>query len=181
MTQYFLNKEYLMAKKQRTKSLIVYFAVLFVYLICSLGFFLWFRTLPYMSKEISKVKFFHFLLTAIFVIFSFIYLGIIFKRVNRYYKMTINMINGLKETSVASFLEYDESIREKDGVDYKSLIFIEWNKYKGEYYERRVLIPYEKLFPEFKENQIIKFITQGNVLFSYEIMPDDTSIKENLK
>ncbi len=179
MTKYFCNEEFFKSKKQRKKVLIGYYAVLGVYLILSLGFFLWFRTLPYKAVEIIKVKFMHFALTAIFVIFSFIYLGIIFKRVNRYYKMTINMIHGLKETFVASFFEYDDNIRDKDGVDYKSLIFIEWNKYKGEYYERRVLVPYEKPFPEFKENQIIKFITQGNVLFSYEIMPDDLNVKEN--
>ena len=131
-----------------------------------------------MAEEISKVKFFHYALTAIFVIFSFVYLGIPFKRVNRYYKMTLNMIHGLKETFVASFLEYDQGIRDKDGVDYKSLIFIEWNKYKEEFYERRVLVPYEKPFPEFKENQVIKFITQGNVLYSYEILPDQASVKE---
>ena len=85
--------------------------------------------------------------------------------------MTINMIHGLKETFVASFLEYDESLREKDGVDCKSLIFIEWNKYKKEFYERRVLVPFEKEFPKFEPNQNIKFITQGNVLVSYEILP----------
>ncbi len=179
MTNYFFNEEFTDAKKQRKKVLVGYFIVLGVYLVVSLGFFLWFRTLPYKSDDITKVKFIHYAVTVVFVIFSFIYLGIIYKRVNRYYKMSFNMIYGLKETFVASFLEYNDNIREKDGVDFKSLIFIEWNKYKEEYYERRVLVPYEKAYPDFKENQIIKFITQGNVLFSYEILPDDSSIKEN--
>ncbi len=176
MTQYFFNEEFYKAKKQRKIVLSIYLIVLFVYLLISLGCFLWFRTLPYMAKEITKVKVLHYSLTAIFVIFSFIYLGVPYKRVNRYYKMTYNMIHGLKETSVANFLEYDENIRDKDGVDCKSLIFIEWNKYKNEFYERRVLIPYEKTFPELEENQNVKFITQGNILVSYEILP---TIKEN--
>ncbi len=171
MTKYFFNEEFYKAKKQRKIVLSIYLVVLAIYLVLSVGFFLWFRTLPYKSAEIIKVKILHYGLTAIFVIFSFIYLGVPYKRVNRYYRMTLNMIHGLKETFVASFLEYDESIRDKDGVDYKSLIFIEWNKYKQDFYERRVLVPYEKEFPKFEENQNVKFITQGNVLVSYEILP----------
>ncbi len=170
MTQYFFNEEYFKVKKQRQIILGFYFLALFVYLVLSIGLYLWFTTLPYRSPDITKVKVLHHSLTAIFVIFSFIYLGVPYKRVNRYYRMTLNMIHGLKETFVASFLEYDENIRDKDGVDYKSLIFIEWNKYKKEFYERRVLVPYEKEFPKFEENQNIKFITQGNVLVSYEIL-----------
>ena len=179
MTQYFYNSEFNKVKKQRKIVLSIYFIILAVYLFISVGFYLWFRTLPYMAEDITKVKFLHYGITVVFVIISFIYLGIIFKRVNRYYRMTLNMIHGLKETFVASFLEYDESIRDKDGVDFKSLIFIEWNKYKQEFYERRVLVPFEKEYPEFTENQIIKFVTQGNILFSYEILSQDTSIKEN--
>ena len=171
MTQYFFEQEYYKAKKQRKIVLIIYYVVLAIYLVASLGFFLWYRTLPFMAIEIRKVKILHFVVTGVFVVFSFIYLGVPFKRVNRYYRMTNNMIHGLKETFVANFLEYDDRIRDKDGVDYKSLVFMEWNKYKDDFFERRVLVPYEKEFPKFKENQNIKFITQGNVLVSYEILP----------
>ena len=37
-------------------------------------------------------------------------------------------------------------------------------------YERKVLVPVEKEFPKFTENQNVKYITQGNVLYSYEIL-----------
>ncbi len=172
MTQYFFEEEFYKTKKQRKIVLSIYFVVLAVYLVLCVGIYLWFTTLPYRSVEISKVKVWHYSVTAIFVIFSFIYLGVPFKRVNRYYKMSFNMINGIKETFEAIFLEYDERMRDKDGVDCKSLIFLEWNKYKNEFYERRVLVPYEKEFPKFEANQNIKFITQGNILVSYEILPE---------
>jgi hypothetical protein len=93
----------------------------------------------------------------------------VFRRVNRYYRLTHNLNTGLRETSIGSFFEYDESIQDKDGVDCKSLIFVEWNKYKNDFYERKVLVLYEKPFPEFKEKQTVKYVTQGNVLISYEI------------
>ncbi len=170
MIQFFLPSQLEDAKKQKRKTLIIYFIVLGVYLFISLGLFLWFRTLPYMSKTITTVKLIHYPITVVFVVFSFIYLGIKYKRINRYSKVVKNMIIGLTETSTGSFFEYDESIRTKDGVEFKSLVFIEWNKYKDDFYERHVLVLKEMDFPQFEENQNIRYVTQGNVLISYEIL-----------
>ncbi len=50
----------------------------------------------------------------------------------------------------------------------KSLVFLEWNKYKNEYFERKVLIFYENSFPEFEEKITYRYVTQSNVLVSYE-------------
>ena len=63
----------------------------------------------------------------------------------------------------------------KDGVDCKELIFNEWNKFKEVYYERRVFVLYEMDFPDIPEKSMVKFITQGNVLISYQILNE----KEN--
>lgn len=170
MTQFFFNSQYDQAKKQKNRTLLIYLIILGVYLFISLGLWLWFRTLPYMSKDITKIKFIHYPITAVFVIFSFIYLGIKYKRINKYFKMTRNLVTGLKETSTGSFFEYDEKLRTKDGVDFKSLVFIEWNKYKDDFYERHVLVLRDMQFPQFEENQNVKYVTQGNVLISYEIL-----------
>ncbi len=170
MTQFFNNSELNVANKQRKFTLMIYLLLLGVYLVISLGLFLWFRTLPYLSEDINKVKFIHYSITIVFVIFSFIYLGIKYKRINKYYKMMKNLVTGLKETSMGSFFEYDESLRSKDGVDFKSLVFIEWNKYRKDFYERHVLVLKEMEFPKFEESQNVKYVTQGNVLISYEIL-----------
>ena len=170
MIQYFEEKEFISAKKQKIIVLLAYLIVLAIYVIISTGLFLWFRTLPYMDEQITKVKIIHHVISVVFVIFSFIYLGIKYKRVKNYYLMNLNMKTGLKETFTGSFFEYDESLQEKDGADFKALIFLEWNKFKNDFYERKVLIPYEKEFPEFTENQNVKYVTQGNVLYSYEIL-----------
>ena len=104
------------------------------------------------------------------MIFSFIYLGIVYKRVRRYYKICVHLSTGLRETTVANFIEYDETIQDKDGVDFKSIVFLEWNKYKKDFFERKVLVFYEKPFPEIPEQSNVSFVTQGNVLVSYEIL-----------
>ncbi len=170
MIQYFNEQEFLVAKKQKNRVFLTYLIFLVIYAVISMGMFLWFRTLPYRSEEITKVKIIHHAITVVFVIFSFIFLGIKYKRVKKYYLMNLNMITGLKETFTGSFFEYDESVQQKDGADFKALVFLEWNKYKGDFYERKVLVPFEKEFPEFTENQNVKYVTQGNVLYSYEIL-----------
>ncbi len=170
MTQFFVNSQFEDAKKQKKRTFGIYLIFLGIYLFISLGLFLWFWTLPYMAKDITKIKLIHYPLTAVFVMFSFIFLGIKYKRIKNYYKMTKNLLVGLKETSTGSFFEYDESIRTKDGVECKSLVFIEWNKYKDDFYERHVLVLKEMEFPQFEENQNVRYVTQGNVLISYEIL-----------
>ena len=170
MVDYFIPEFLEDAKKQKRKTLIIYFIMLGVYLAVSVFDYVWYFGLPYKSPAITGVKWLQYSLTAVFVIFSFVYLGIVFKRVRRYYKQCYNMQTGLKETSTGNFLEYDEEIQDKDGVDFKSLVFIEWNKYKKDFFERKVLVFYEKPFPEIPEKANVRYVTQGNVLISYEIL-----------
>lgn len=170
MVTYFQEDELKKVQKQKRICLAVYFIVLGVYLICSAALFTRYLLLPYKSPDITTIKLIEYPLTAVFVIFSFIYLGIPFKRVNKYYKLCRNMTGGIKEKYTGNFLEYDENVQVKDGVDFKSLVFIEWNKYKNDFFERKVLVFYEKPFPEIPEKSNVTYITQGNVLLEYEIL-----------
>ncbi len=177
MIEYFVESDFLKVKKQRKLVLMTFFIVLGVYLFLSVGMFLWYRALPYNSSRIALVKAIHYSLTAIMVIFGMLFLGIKYKRVNRFYKKCNHLLTAQKDTSTGNFLEYDESLQNKEGVDYKALIFIEWNKYKNDFFERKVLVFYEREFPEIPENANVRYTTQGNVLFSYEIL-DDTVNEE---
>lgn len=170
MIDFINEQEYYQAKSQRKKVLEIYLIVLALYLGICAGMLVWYLTLPYMSPKITTVKIIQYSVTVVFVVFSFIYLGIPYKRVNRYYKVMRNLMTGLRETSTGSFFEYDEYVQQKDGVDFKSLIFLEWNKFKNDFYERKVLVYNEKPFPEFEKNANVKYVTQGNVLVSYEIL-----------
>lgn len=170
MIDYYVKEDFEKARKQRKTTLIIYFIVAGIMLLLTLGFVLWYLTLPYESPTITTLKLIHYPLIGVFVVFSFLYLGIKFKRINRYYRLVKYLDIGLRETSTGSFFEYDETPQEKDGVDFKSLIFLEWNKYKNDFFERKVLVFEEKPFPEFNENDNVKYVTQGNVLVSYEIL-----------
>ena len=170
--KYFKNEFYLQAKKQRNKTLLIYSLIALIYLILTVGLFLWYGTLPYKDERISTVKIIHYSITAVFVFISVVYFGIKFKRVNKYYKKCIDVQTGLTETSFGNFIEFNESIETKDGVDFKTLVFLELNKKKNNFFERKVLVLYEQPFPDIKEGQNVKYTTQGNVLKYYEIVED---------
>ena len=170
----FYKKEQLSAiKAQEKKSLKKYFAVVLLFVVISLGLCLWFTTLTYKSPTQNVIRWIQYLVTAAFIVFSFVFLGIKYKRERKYCKMLVNIETGRKETSIGSFFEYDDRIFMKDGVDVKSLIFLEWNKYKQDFFERKVLVLAEMEFPVFEENQNVKYVTHGNVLVEYEILPDE--------
>lgn len=168
MIEYFKENILAGAKKHRKKSLIIYFSFVAAFVVAALALFIWYTTLPYASPKITTVKLILYPLTVLFVIFSFIYLGISGKRVKKYYELCTKISVGIKERSEAEFIKYDDRLATKDGVDVKSLVFSEWNKYKNEFYERKVLLFYELPFPELTEGKKYAFITVGNVLVSYE-------------
>lgn len=173
MTEYFTIKDYEQARATRKKILGLYYGILAIFVGVTAGLFIYYTTLPYKAPIISTIKLIQHVLSFLFVVFSFVYLGIVFKRTNKYYKLTKNLVEGLKETSTASFFEYKDEITIKDGVDFKSLVFIEWNKYKNDYYERNVLVFKERPFPEIPEKAMVSFVTQGNVLIKYEILEQE--------
>ena len=168
--QYFYEEQYSAVKKQRDKLLTIYFITLAVYVLLSVGCIIWYRLLPYQSPKITTVKLVHYPITVLFVIYSFVFLGLPFKRVNKFYKVHRNILKGLKEKGKATFLEYDEELQEKDVVDFKSLIFIQWNEYKNKYFERKILVFYEEEFPKLEKGDEVEFVTQSNVLISYEVV-----------
>ena len=168
--KYFQDNDFEIAKKRRDVMLTIFFIILGVYLCISAGMLVWYLLLPYRSPTITTVKIIHYSITAVMVSGMFFYMMLPFKRANKFYQMIRNMKVGIRETTTASFFEYDETLQEKDGVDFKALIFLEWNKYKKDFFERKVLVFYDRSFPEFKENDNVRFVTQGNVLISYEII-----------
>ena len=170
MTEYFFESDYIQAEKQRKRVILLYFVFLALFLTFSVGMVLWYCTLPYKSSTIVWVKVIHYTVSALFVVFSFIYLGIAYRRALRYARLCRTLLTGIREDNEAEFVEHNPTPQDKDGVDCTALIFLEWNKFKHEYYERKVLLLREKPVPEIPSKARVKFVTQGNVLISYEIV-----------
>ena len=169
MIDYFTTKEYYDIKKERRKVIGIYAIFLVIYLAISGVFVAWYLVQPYMSDKIWLIKLLHYTITLIFAVFSTIYFGIKFRLVNHYYKRCYEMTIGRKEKYEGNFIDYSHTKENREGVEIKSLIFMEWNKYKEECFERKVYVPYDKPFPQLKENQMVTYLTQGNFLVAYEI------------
>ena len=176
--QYFDENELLKLKKHRSKLLWVFGVTVGIYLLITAGLLTWYILLPYASPTHGVIKAIEFVLTGIVIIFLFVFMGIPFKRTNKNYKFCLHLQDGKREVSEGSFFEYDEDIQYQEGIDCKSLVFIEWNKYKKDYFERKVLVFYDKPFPEIPQAQDVRYVTQGNFLISYEfISPDEKTQK----
>lgn len=170
MNNYFTEQEYFNADKQRKNCLLVYCATAVVFLLVSVLNYIIFASQPYGSNKLNFIKAIQFTISAIYVVFSFLFLGIKYKRVNKYSKFCKRLIKGKKQTSELDFFEFDDRVTMLDGVECKTIIFLEWNEYKKIYFERKVLVFYEKEFPQIPENAFVKMVTQGNFLISYEVL-----------
>ncbi len=170
MIEYFHTEEVNIANKQRKKTLGVYLITLAVYLVFFFCMMIWYWFLPYKHPQIKVVKWILYPISIFYMIFSYMYLFIRYGRIRRYYNLCCKMVYGNKEVYVGEFLRYENSIEQKDGVDFKSLIFKEWNKYKNNFFERKVLVFYEKDFPEITEKAVIEYTVQGNVLLNYKYL-----------
>ena len=175
--EYFTIAELNNVKKQRDKLLTAYLITLAVFVAFSVVMFVWYRLLPYGSSHTLTVRLIVYPVTALFIIFSFIFLGLPYKRASKYYILCKHMQTGIREKNEGEFVEYDETKTIKDGVDMKALVFKEKNAVRGRDFERKVLVFYEKPFPEFSVGEKVKFITQGNVLIEYEKQSTDKGDK----
>lgn len=179
MIKYYGKEDYYKAKKRRNLLLAVFLAITAAYAAASVALLVYYIFLPYHSPMIATVKAVHYPLTAVYVIFAFVYLGTVYKKAQKMFRFMQNIEKGLKEVSEANFFEYDETPQVKDGVDVKSLIFLEWNEIKQDYFERKVLVFYDRPFPEIPLSATVKFITHGNFLLEYQILEEKEQQNES--
>ncbi len=170
---YFYESEYEQVKTQKKHVLNVYLLVLGVFLIFMFGMLIWAHLMPYNSPVISVIKFILYSVAFFMSLFSFLYLKIKFRRVRKYLSLLETLITGKRSEYSGKFIRYDETLQENAGVDFKAIYFTEDNKYKKEFFERKVLVFYEKPFPEFIEDKEYVFVTQSNVLISYKLKEDN--------
>ncbi len=153
---------------QKKKAWTIYWLVLSLYVLCSIGLVVFYTMLPWKSKYIITVKLIHYVITTIFIIFSFIYHTITLGRVRKYYKVLTGIEIGETVENVGTFIRYEESIEMKDRHDFRSIIIEQWSSKKQDFYERKILVDTEKDFPKFKLGENIKCYTHANILLGFD-------------
>ena len=183
MKNVYSENDYDNALKLKKKLLYIYFAVLAAGVIVCAVFFVMFLRLPYISTpELETKKNWYLaavcIVSAIEVIFSFIYLGIPYKRAKYYFRLMDDIKVGKKMVSESTFLQNESYINEVGNVDFHVMAVLEWSDKTQEYMRRNVLVDKEKPMPDFKNGDIIKYVTHANVLLAYGLKSDDDVFDE---
>ena len=141
-----------------------------VYLAICIASVIYFSSLPYGDKALELPKTVVYSLSAAYIVFAFLFMGIKYNRVRRYFKMVYFLSEGLKITEQNYFVCFAKKDLQKDNVDVVSCVFRSWNKKKCEWMEREVYIDVEKPFPDFEEGDYVRYVTQSNFLLQYEVL-----------
>ena len=174
MTVIFNDSDLLSAYSQKRKIFWFYMLVLAVFAALCITCLVVFMNMPYKAPAQAIPKWIVYVASVLFVIFSFPYLGIKYLRIRKYYKLIAYLSVGLKQVNESKFLRY-EDYETKDGVDLYILIFSEWNAKKSEYMDRKIMFDKENPLPEFQGGDIVRYLSQGNLMVAYEVIGHDDS------
>ncbi len=168
MTKLYSDLDLYDAIKQRRRLLGGYLTALALFLGGFATLVTFYCLLPYNDPTAKWYVVGTSVLTGLFIIFSFPYMGISFKRCNAYCKALRFMSIGLKEYSVLPFAGIEDWTT-KDGVDVNVATFSVKNVKREETMLRQIYVDGEKEFPPFREGYYARLISQGNLLIAYEL------------
>ena len=169
MVEYYTHNEYMQAKKSRNLLLTIYLISLAVVGLSVIGLLIYYILLPYESPNQLWVNIVICSITAVFLIYTYLYFTVVYKYAKSYYRLMEGIEVGLKEEIEATFISYDSEMQTKNGVECKAMMFKTEGIKHGEDMVRKVLVPYKKAFPEFKEGDNLNLVLHANILLNYEI------------
>ena len=109
-------------------------------------------------------------MSVLYVAFLYVFMGIKYSRVRKYFKMLSYVSTGLKHEETNYFYCFDEKSLQKDNIDVMACVFETWNKKKCEWMERETYFDPEMPLPPFESGDYVHYITQSNFVIEYEIL-----------
>ncbi|MBR2022906.1 MAG: hypothetical protein IJ996_00120 [Clostridia bacterium] len=164
------DADFLAAYKQKNKVLGVFWGVTLAYLAVCIAMVIFHVSLPYASKLDTIPQAITYVCSALYVIFVFPFMGIKYSRVRKYLTMLSFLSTGLKMTETNYFYTFRSQTLQKDNIDVLSCIFATWSKKREEWLEREVYADVEKSKPEIGEGDLVRYVTQSNILVQYEVL-----------
>ena len=172
METIFHDDDLVAAFAQKRRLFWIYIAVAAAFAALLTGCIVWYVSLPFEDDLAWLPQFILCTAACVFVIFSYIYLGIKFQRSRKYYKMIASLSLGIKHVNNSYFLRYEEP-ELKDSVDYYVLTMCEWSKKKSEYLDRKICCDKEKNLPAFRAGDKVRYLSHGNIMIAYEVLEND--------
>lgn len=152
---------------------VIWFILLSFYAALTVGLFVWYLTLEYLSPVVIWIEIAEIVLTVLFCCYTFVFYNIPYRRQKKYVILLQHLDTGLKEFSEGKFVRFSDKIEVRDGVDFYHMVTSQWNEQKQEFMERKVLLDKEKPFPDVHEGDTVMYKTQGNVLIEYMVRKKD--------
>ncbi|MGN1051968.1 MAG: hypothetical protein ACI4SH_01100, partial [Candidatus Scatosoma sp.] len=143
--------------------------VLTVYLALAVSSLVYYISLPYKDEMQKWPKTVMFIATALLVVFLFLYMGIKYHRVKKYYKMMYYLSEGLKNVEENYFVGFELNDLQKDSVDAISCVFKTWSYKKKEWMRREAYWDVEKSLPPFEEGDMVRYVVQSNFILAYDV------------
>ena len=169
MVSVYNDADYLSAYKQKRRLFWAFMSVTAVYLAFCVAWWLYFISLPYVASKFWP-KACVFTATVLYATFAFIFFAIKYSRVRRYCKMLGYVCEGLKMEETNYFYRFREKELQKDNIDVSACVFETYSRKKQEWMEREVYHDEEKQLPPFEEGDLVRYISQSNILVQYEIL-----------
>ena len=169
MQRVFTDDDFNAIVDQKKRVLLVFRIVLAAYLALAVSSLVYYMSLPYKDGMQKLPKTTMFVATALFVVFLFLYMGIKYHRVKKYYKMMYYLSEGLKNVEENYFVGFELNDLQKDSVDAISCVFKTWSYKKKEWMRREAYWDVEKRLPLFKEGDMVRYVVQSNFIVAYEV------------
>ena len=164
------DADLLSAYKQKNKVLCIFWAVTAVYVLTCLAMLIYHISLPYASALDVYPQMVTYVLSALYVVFVFPFMCIKYNRVKNYVTMLSFISSGIKVVETEYFYTFRPQTLQKEKIDVASCVFATWNKKKEEWYEREIYTDQEKPQPDFGGGDLVRYVTQSNILLQYEIL-----------
>ena len=170
MIKVYTDADFNNAYKQKNTVLNIFLGVLAGYLAVCIGCVIAHASLPYAHPNLWIPKWISYLATVAFVGFAFPFMGIKYRRVNKYYKMLYYVSEGIKNEEENYFVKFENSDLQKDNVDALVCVFMTWNRKKQEWMKREAYFDCEKQLPDFSRGDLVRYVTQSNFIIQYDIL-----------
>ena len=174
------DTDFLAVSLQRKRVFSVFLAVTAAYVAFCVAWMVYYVGLPYQDPMQALPKWMIWIASAAYVLFSFPYMGIKYRRVNCYYKLLYNISEGIKNEEKCYFAYFAENNLQKENVDVISCVFKTWNKKKQEWMEREVYFDVEKDWPDLEQGDFVHYVVQSNFLIRYDVLQRQALTAEEL-
>jgi len=170
MTSVYTDADYLAAYKQKKKIFGIFWGITAAYVAFCVAWLVYYISLPYKDPMQTLPKACIYVISVVYVAFSFLYLAIKGSRIKKYFRLMGYLSEGIKNEEKNYFFAFEKKQLQKDNIDVWGCVFETWNKKKQEWMDREAYWDYEKPLPKLESGDFVQYIVQSNIIVQYKIL-----------